>query len=171
MLFETITETLIIVVGPLLFETITETLIIVVGPHILRRSQPAAQWYAEQWGGLVAEARASVTRQPEVTAVDVCSGLATAQIVSDLPGRVRLRVPHLRGCSGLAKEVEVHLSRQPGVQRVTASAATGSVLIYYNQREFGLDRIGQLRQRGDLVSHEQCGKPYPTAPVRRVVFA
>lgn len=114
------------------FGIITGTLVVVVAPRVYRRSQPAVKWYVEQWARLAAEAQASVTRQPEVTAAEVCAGLATAKVVSDVPGRLRLRVAHLRGCSRLAAEVEECLSRLPAVRRVTTSAATGSVLVYYS---------------------------------------
>jgi hypothetical protein len=95
----------------------------------------AAHWYWAQWADLVAEARASVTPHTDLTAADVCAGLASANIISDLPGRLRLRVAQLRGFHWLAAEVAGHLARQPGIRQVTANPATGSLLIYYDRLE------------------------------------
>lgn len=125
------------------FGIITGTLVIVVGPRIVRRIHvrrirpvAAAQWYAGQWAELAAEARASVTPHTELTAAALCADLCHAKVASDLPGRVRLRVAQLRGIRWLAKEVEQQLARQPGIERVSVSAATGSVLIYYCRRRY-----------------------------------
>lgn len=120
------------------FGIITSTVVVIMGPHVARTLRPmsAVQWYVDQWAELAAEARASVTRYTDLTAGDVYAGLASAKVVSDLPGRVRVRVADLRGVSRLAAEVAEHLSRQPGINRVVASAATGSVLIFYGRRRY-----------------------------------
>lgn len=48
------------------------------------------------------------------------------------PGRVRLKIPEVRGNPELARQAQEKLGRVPGIQRVEANPATGSLLILYD---------------------------------------
>jgi hypothetical protein len=49
-----------------------------------------------------------------------------------LPGRVRLKIPRVKANPKLARQAQEKLSRVPGIQRVEANPATGSLLILYD---------------------------------------
>jgi hypothetical protein len=53
------------------------------------------------------------------------------QIVHCLPGRMRVRLPRLKGNASLAGDVERTLTALEGIQHVATSTTTGSVLILY----------------------------------------
>jgi hypothetical protein len=53
------------------------------------------------------------------------------RVVHAIPGRIRLKVSRLRGNPASAAEIEVRLSALDGVDRVTASPTTGSVVVTY----------------------------------------
>ncbi len=62
-------------------------------------------------------------------------------VVSEMPGRVRLRVEGLRGNSALAAGLRERLLRLPGVRGVDASAVTGTALVQYDLGRTDLPRI------------------------------
>jgi hypothetical protein len=73
--------------------------------------------------------------------------------VHALEGRLRLKVPEVKGAPRKAREIERHLAQAPGVDEVSANPVTGSVLILYNprlisQEEFtlALQEIGCLEE-------------------------
>jgi hypothetical protein len=53
------------------------------------------------------------------------------QLVHALPGRVRVRLPRLKGHPALADEVERVLTAMTGIEHVEASTTTGTVLVLY----------------------------------------
>ena len=61
----------------------------------------------------------------------VASGI---QIVHYLPGRVRVKLPRLKGNASLAGEVERTLVALQGVSHIETSTTTGSVLVLYEPR-------------------------------------
>lgn len=57
---------------------------------------------------------------------------AALQMVHFVPGRVRIKLPRLKGEARLAQEVQRALVAIPGIQEVEVSALTGSVLVLYD---------------------------------------
>ena len=53
------------------------------------------------------------------------------QLVHFLPGRVRVKLPRLKGNASLAGEVERTLTALQGIRHVETSTTTGSVLVLY----------------------------------------
>ena len=53
------------------------------------------------------------------------------QIIHFLPGRVRVKLPRLKGNASLAGEVERTLTALQGIHHVETSTTTGSVLVLY----------------------------------------
>ena len=58
----------------------------------------------------------------------------TIQLIHALPGRVRVRLPRLKGNASLAVEVERALRALVGIRHVETSTTTGSVLVLYEPR-------------------------------------
>ncbi len=61
--------------------------------------------------------------------------------VHALEGRLRIKIPEVKGAPHEAREIERHLAASAGVEEVTASPITGSVLILYNPRLIGQEEI------------------------------
>ncbi len=61
--------------------------------------------------------------------------------VHALEGRLRIKVPEVKGSSLKAREIEGHLALCPGVEEVSANPITGSVLVHYNPRLIGQEEI------------------------------
>ena len=53
-------------------------------------------------------------------------------VVHALPGRVRLKIPGVKNNPNLARQAQEKLGLVPGIQRVEANPATGSLLILYD---------------------------------------
>ena len=76
----------------------------------------------------------------------VTSGI---QIAHYLPGRVRVRLPRLKGNASLAGEVERTLAALQGVSHVETSTTTGSVLVLYEPcllASLDLEAVGALME-------------------------
>ena len=56
-------------------------------------------------------------------------------VVHAVPGRVRLKVDKVKGDPAFAQKAQDKLGQVPGIERVEAKPATGSVLIYYSLAE------------------------------------
>jgi hypothetical protein len=79
--------------------------------------------------------------------------------VHALEGRVRIKIPQVKGADRKAQEVEHRLRQTAGVEYVSANSTTGNVLILYNSRLLDQDDIisslkewGYLSQAGSAVS-------------------
>jgi copper chaperone CopZ len=72
--------------------------------------------------------------------------------VHALEGRLRIKIPKVKGAAGRAQEVERHLRQFSGVEDVSANPITGNVLILYDSR---LTEQGQifsaLKEKGYLT--------------------
>jgi len=61
--------------------------------------------------------------------------------VHALEGRLRIKIPEVKGAAGKALEVESYLQLLSGLEQVSANPVTGNVLILYNPRLVGVDEI------------------------------
>jgi hypothetical protein len=71
------------------------------------------------------------------------------QIVHFLPGRVRVKLPRLKGNASLAGEVERTLTALEGIHHVETSTTTGSVLVLYEPHllaSLDLETVGRLTE-------------------------
>jgi len=66
---------------------------------------------------------------------------AMVVVSSAVPGRVRVRVPSLRGAPALAHAVETRLAGHADVHSVTTNAVTGSVLLRFDTRRLDVRRL------------------------------
>jgi hypothetical protein len=94
-------------------------------------------------------------------------------VVHALEGRLRLKVPEIKGAAAKALELERHLQQLHGVECVSASPATGSVLILYNPGVSDQEEIFFfLMQSGYLPQPEGIsGTPEAAATGERLVAA
>jgi hypothetical protein len=117
-------------VPPALTESVAKA-----GRHVYDWIAPSVGWYIEHLEDLVHEARAArvAAREKDAASLaDVVASLPDVQIVSEKPGRARIRVKALRGQDRLADEVKQTLMVMPGVSQVEVNPLTSSVLIQYD---------------------------------------
>ena len=104
------------------------------GRGVIDRVTGGVQWYLEQWEDRVHEVKAERTHRFErdgLTVETILGELDQAAIVSDTPGRVRLRVPALRRQDAVAAQTAGVLSEMAGVRNAEVNPLTGSVLVLY----------------------------------------
>src|SRR5262245_52399621 len=71
------------------------------------------------------------------------------QLVHFLPGRVRVKLPRLKGNASLAGEIEHTLTALQGIRHVETSTTTGSVLVLYELHlpaSLDLEAVGSLME-------------------------
>jgi hypothetical protein len=81
-------------------------------------------------------------------------GTPAIQIVHFLPGRVRVKLPRLKGNASLAGEVERTLTALQGIRHVETSTTTGSVLVLYEPRlpaSLDLEAVGALMELANTL--------------------
>lgn len=66
----------------------------------------------------------------------------------NVPGRIRIKTPLVKGKHAIAQDLEEKIRVLPGVKMVSANALTGSILVHYDEN--GID-AGAI---ADLVSRE-----------------
>jgi hypothetical protein len=52
----------------------------------------------------------------------------------NVPGRLRLKTPHIKGDKKKAEEIQNFLSQIPGIQSTSTNTITGSLAIHYNPK-------------------------------------
>jgi Cu2+-exporting ATPase len=81
---------------------------------------------------------------------------STWELVHSLPGRLRVRDGGLCGRTDLIRQLELELQTLPGVQTVTTSATTGSVLVRFDagsiDRESLLTALDEMIRCSDILS-------------------
>jgi hypothetical protein len=96
--------------------------------------------------------------------------VASSIVVSQTPGRVRLKVLGLQGDEQRARSITRTLTELPGVDRVCASALTGSALVEYDSGQVDVAAIqAALEPRRARVSRRAAGcGPSTVRPLRAV---
>ena len=97
----------------------------------------SVEWYFEHWVDIYEEIKAEKQRKlGSFSLADVMGALPGAKVSSDTAGRVRLRLPLLKGQKALSAQCADALGAVAGIEQVSVSAVTGSVLMYYDTDEF-----------------------------------
>lgn len=95
------------------------------------------EWYFEHWVDIFEEVKAEKQdKLGSFSLADVMGALPGAKVASDTAGRVRLRVPLLKGQNELSAQCAEALGAMPGIDQVHVSPITGSVLAFYDTDEF-----------------------------------
>lgn len=111
--------------------------IVDAGRGVYERVAGGVQWYLEQWEDRIHEVRADRARRYErqgLTVDVILDDLARATVVSDTPGRTRLKVPALRHQDALAAQTASALAEIAGVHHADVNPLTGSVLVLFDAR-------------------------------------
>lgn len=91
------------------------------------------EWYFEHWIDIVEEIHAEqAARLPKMALDDILGTLDHAHVASDIPGRVRLRLPELKKQKILAAQCAQTLQGIPGITEAHVSPVTGSILAFYD---------------------------------------
>ncbi len=77
--------------------------------------------------------------------------------VHALDGRLRIKIPKVKGAAGQAQEVERHLRQSAGIEEVSANPTTGNVLIHYNPRLIDQEDIIYSLKEVGYLSHPSHG--------------
>jgi hypothetical protein len=93
------------------------------------------EWYLEQWEDLVEETKAHRAGDARTTA-DIFASLPEARVVSDIPGRARLRLQKLKGNDRIAWQCAEALNAMPGISRAEVNPLTCSILMYYDTARY-----------------------------------
>jgi len=93
------------------------------------------------------------------------------KVIHRLPGRLRVRLPHLRRLSrkhqGVADAIGALLAVPDGIGRVTASLTSGTVLVHYDERHLTEKVIlGYLRDAMEIFLRNR--ERFAAVPVDRL---
>lgn len=69
--------------------------------------------------------------------------------VHHTPGRVRVRIPHIKGNARKGKRVERLFENVEGIDEVTLNALTGSVVVHYDTDMMGSDSVLSILKEND----------------------
>lgn len=95
------------------------------------------QWYLEKWEDVIEEARHLQRKDLEsINLTDFLAGLPDAKVISDIPGRLRVRSKQLKGQKQLAQEGTEALDQLDGISEVHVSSLTGSVLVFFDTNQY-----------------------------------
>ena len=68
-----------------------------------------------------------------------------------LEGRLRIKVPEIKGSPVRAGELEKRVRWQPGIDYIKANPTTGNVLVYYDSEKIGQERILKVMQESGYL--------------------
>jgi len=82
-----------------------------------------------------------------------------------VPGRLRIRVPALKGDADRAQRIAARVAARAGVVSARASAVTGSLVIHYDVRQASSEALlGGLREEGLIRANGICASLAGAAP-------
>jgi Heavy metal associated domain 2 len=84
------------------------------------------------------------------------------QYVHHVPGRLRVRIPSIKGNLAEASSLEKRIRAQRGVKNVQTSPLTGSVLVHYDPETAGVSTLSQIVLC--LAATEPFSRALPTTP-------
>lgn len=95
------------------------------------------QWYLEHWEDVIEEAREmQIGDIEDISLAEFLANLPEAVVVSEIPGRLRVRMKKLKGQSNLAREGLEALAQVDGISEVHVSDLTGSVLLFFDKQQY-----------------------------------
>jgi hypothetical protein len=115
-----IVESVIQLVGPMLLELAIREVAVPAAKKIMRGNTEQS-----------AAAQEAIDEFADATSMPLLSSVRSVQVVSTIPGRVRVQVAGLSGQPELARKLNDEIGALPGVQDAQASARTGRMLVTY----------------------------------------
>ncbi len=98
--------------------------------------------------------------------------------VHALEGRLRIKIPEVKGAPLKGREIEGHLNLCHGVDEVSANPITGSILVLYNPRLISqeeiilsLKELGYLEEPSPQAPRTGGGGTFPENALSRVTSA
>jgi heavy-metal-associated domain-containing protein len=73
--------------------------------------------------------------------------------VHALAGRLRIKIPKIKGAADQAQKLEQHLQQFTGIESVSANPTTGNVLVLYNPHRIDQGRIILSMRESGYLSH------------------
>ena len=83
-----------------------------------------------------------------------------------LEGRLRIKVPEVKGSPERAQQIERQLRLIEGIDDVTANPVTGSVLIFYDRQRTAMGDIAETLQTWGYLSRPVPAADPALGPVR-----
>jgi copper chaperone CopZ len=68
-----------------------------------------------------------------------------------LEGRLRIKVPEIKGSPLRAGELEKQVKWQPGIDYIKANPTTGNVLVYYDAEKIGQEHVLKVMQESGYL--------------------
>ena len=91
-----------------------------------------------------------------------------AEYVHALEGRIRIKVPEIKGFPAKAGELERQVQWQSGINSIKANPTTGSVLIYYDSQKTEQQEIlNTMHELGYLQPLTAKGFSAPASPLEQ----
>lgn len=84
--------------------------------------------------------------------------------IHHVPGRLRLRIPSLKGSAERAERLAAQIEQCAGVDGVRANAVTGSLLIHYDSKAFDSEALFELLRAQGIACDAREIRP-TTRPV------
>ncbi|HNS02912.1 MAG TPA: hypothetical protein PKM78_11085 [Anaerolineae bacterium] len=108
------------------------------GPSLVEKLADGARKLGQQWSALFAEIAAEnpASEVAPPSLASVLAGVGMSDVVSQAPGRVRLRLRMLVGQPQLAVQLGESLAAIEGIRQVQPNPTTGSVLITFDDRRY-----------------------------------
>lgn len=76
--------------------------------------------------------------------------------VHHTPGRMRVRIPNVKGNPSEARQVEKLFQNVEGIDNVILNALTGSVVVNYDTRRMGSDAILKILRENDYFDDSRA---------------
>lgn len=87
--------------------------------------------------------------------------LSMSYYLHHIPGRLRVKTPHVKKNRFIAEEIKRLLSAQPGILFYEINTVTGSIVINYDSREISEDMIiRMLEEAGHFDSSRAISNDY-----------
>lgn len=101
----------------------------------------------------------------------------TTDYIHTLEGRLRIKVPEIKGSPVRAGELEKQVSWQSGIDYIKANPTTGNVLIYYDSQKIEQENILRTLQESGYLqslnfrSLDGSGSKYTTTSIMENLVA
>jgi heavy-metal-associated domain-containing protein len=86
------------------------------------------------------------------------------QVVSDTPGRLRVRLHPSARSTTVMHRLQEHVEDKPGIDSVETKSSTGSLLVQYDPNRWSIPELLDLLYEAGLVLHDVLTEETPELP-------